>query len=86
LSVGTCWRACLAVLGDRAGLLVLDNCEHLLDAVRDAVELVLFTCPRLSVLATSREPLRLLDEYAFRLAPLPLPNRTQTRIREYGDS
>ena len=31
-------RACVAVLGDEPGLLVIDNCEHLLDAVRDIVE------------------------------------------------
>ena len=69
--------ACVAVLGDRPGLLVIDNCEHLLDAVRDAVGVVLSSCPQLSVLATSREPLGLAAEYASRLAPLPLPGPNQ---------
>jgi predicted ATPase/DNA-binding SARP family transcriptional activator len=71
---GDVLAACLAVLGDRPGLLVVDNCEHLLDAVRDTVGRVLAACPRLSVLATSREPLGLAPEYVFRLAPLPLPD------------
>jgi predicted ATPase/DNA-binding SARP family transcriptional activator len=70
---GDILAACVAVLGDRPGLLVIDNCEHLLAAVRDTVEVVLSSCPQLSVLATSREPLGLAAEYAFRLAPLPLP-------------
>ncbi|WP_214368293.1 BTAD domain-containing putative transcriptional regulator [Pseudonocardia sp. H11422] len=74
---GDVLAACVAVLGDRPGLLVIDNCEHLLDAVRDTVEVVVSSCPRLAVLATSREPLGLAAEYAFRLAPLPLPGPDQ---------
>ena len=72
-SQGDVLAACLAVLGDRPGLLVIDNCEHLLAAVRDVVGTVLAACPRLSVLTTSREPLALAAEYVYRLAPLPLP-------------
>ncbi len=71
--VGDVLAACLAVLGDRPALLVVDNCEHVLDAVRDTVQAILAACPRLCVLATSREPLGLAAEYAFRLAPLALP-------------
>jgi predicted ATPase/DNA-binding SARP family transcriptional activator len=74
---GDVLAACVAVLGDRPGLLVIDNCEHLLDAVRDTVEVVLSSCPRLSVLATSREPLGPAAEYAFRLTPLALPGPDQ---------
>jgi predicted ATPase/DNA-binding SARP family transcriptional activator len=70
---GDVLAACAAVLGDRPGLLLLDNCEHLLDAVRDTVGVILSACPELSVLATSREPLGLAAEYTSRLAPLPLP-------------
>jgi predicted ATPase len=65
--------SCLAVLSDRTGLLVIDNCEHLLDAVRDTVGVILTSCPRVTVLATSREPLALAAEHLYRLAPLPLP-------------
>ncbi|MFR9805352.1 BTAD domain-containing putative transcriptional regulator [Pseudonocardia sp. RS010] len=70
---GDVLAACLALLGDRPGLLVVDNCEHLLAGARDLVEAVLAACPRLSVLATSREPLGLAAEYTYRLAPLPVP-------------
>ncbi|MGH3786419.1 MAG: ATP-binding protein, partial [Pseudonocardiaceae bacterium] len=70
---GDVLAACIAVLDDDPGLLVIDNCEHLLDAVRDTVEVVLAGCPELTVLATSRERLGLAAEYTFRLAPLPLP-------------
>jgi predicted ATPase/DNA-binding SARP family transcriptional activator len=70
---GDVLAACVAVLGDRPGLLVVDNCEHVLDPVRDVVAAVLSACPRLTVLATSREPLGLAAEYTFRLAPLALP-------------
>jgi predicted ATPase len=70
---GDVLAACVAVLGDRAGLLVVDNCEHLLDAVRTTVEMILTACPQLSVLATSREPVGAAVEYAYRLPPLALP-------------
>ncbi|SEO47707.1 BTAD domain-containing putative transcriptional regulator [Trujillonella endophytica] len=70
---GDVLATCLAVLGDRNGLLVVDNCEHLLGAARDLVAAVLAGCPRLAVLATSRERLGLAAEHAHRLAPLDLP-------------
>ncbi|GAA4684668.1 hypothetical protein GCM10023215_19440 [Pseudonocardia yuanmonensis] len=73
VSRGDVLAACLALLGDRPGLLVVDNCEHLLAGARDLVEALLAACPRLCVLATSREPLGLAAEYTYRLAPLPLP-------------
>jgi len=70
---GDVLAACVAVLSDEAALLVIDNCEHLLDAVRDLVDALLTACPGVTILATSRERLGLADEYAFRLAPLQLP-------------
>jgi predicted ATPase len=72
---GDVLAACVAVLGDEPSLLVVDNCEHLLEAVGRTVETVLNSCPRVSVLATSREPLGLAAEYTSRLAPLTLPGR-----------
>jgi predicted ATPase/DNA-binding SARP family transcriptional activator len=59
-------------LADKELLLVLDNLEHLLPAAQVVGEL-LAACPRLRVLVTSREPLRLRAEQQFRLAPLALP-------------
>ncbi|HEX6870399.1 MAG TPA: BTAD domain-containing putative transcriptional regulator, partial [Micromonosporaceae bacterium] len=73
LTQGDVLAACIVVLGERRGLLVIDNCEHLLDPVREIVAAILASCPELSVLATSREPVGLAAEYAFRLAPLPVP-------------
>ncbi len=63
--------------GDRDRLLVLDNCEHLLDTDPDlgteVVEL-LASSPRLQVLATSRERLRLAAEREYAVPPLPMPS------------
>ena len=71
---GDVLTACLAVLADGPRLLVIDNCEHLLDGVRDLVGVIVSTCPETTVLATSREPLGLAAEYTSRLAPLALPS------------
>lgn len=71
---GDVLAACVALLGDQPGLLVIDNCEHLLDGVRDLVGVLLACCPRVRLLATSREPLGLAAEHVSRLAPLPLPH------------
>ena len=60
-------------LQSRAFLLVLDNLEHLLDAAPIVPEL-LAACPRLRVLATSREPLRVSGEHEFRVPSLALPD------------
>ncbi len=65
--------ACAALVGDRDLLLVVDNAEHLLDAVRDTVAVLLASCPRLTVLVTSREPLGLAAERTWRLVPLAVP-------------
>ncbi|KZF12413.1 transcriptional regulator [Rhodococcus sp. EPR-157] len=70
---GDVLSACAAVLGGQASLLVVDNCEHLLDAARDTIAALLESCPNLSVLVTSREPLGLAAEYIWRMAPLTLP-------------
>jgi predicted ATPase len=59
-------------LADRDVLLVLDNCEHVVLAVADLVEELSARLPRLRVLATSREPLWVVDELSYRLAPLPV--------------
>ncbi|WP_428961580.1 AfsR/SARP family transcriptional regulator [Micromonospora fluostatini] len=60
-------------LATRAVLLVLDNCEHLLDAAAALVDRLLAACPRLRVLATSREPLAITGETVRPVGPLDLP-------------
>ncbi|MCU1642262.1 MAG: hypothetical protein JWN03_2537 [Nocardia sp.] len=54
-------------------LLVLDNCEHLVDAVARFAEELLGRCPALHILATSREPLDISGEMLCDIAPLPVP-------------
>jgi class 3 adenylate cyclase len=60
-------------LVDSTTLLVIDNCEHLVDACADFIECVLTHCPGVRALATSREPLRSSGEAILRLKPLSLP-------------
>lgn len=59
---------------DHAVLLLLDNCEHLIDACAHLLDRLLRSCPRLRVLATSREPLRVEGEIAWRVPSLSLPS------------
>ena len=54
-------------------LVILDNCEHVLDAATTVALRLLQRCPELRVLATSREPLRIPGERVVHLAPLTLP-------------
>lgn len=60
-------------LADRELLLVLDNCEHLLDACAAVVEELLRRCPALRVLTTSRQPLGMTGEVVLEVQPLSLP-------------
>jgi non-specific serine/threonine protein kinase len=65
--------AAAVVLADRPELLVLDNCEHLLDAVRRFLAAVRSTAPECAVLTTSREPLDVPGERVVVVPPLGLP-------------
>jgi predicted ATPase/DNA-binding CsgD family transcriptional regulator len=60
-------------LGERAWLLLLDNCEHLVAACAELAEALLRACPGLRVLATSREPLGAAGETTWRVPSLGLP-------------
>jgi predicted ATPase/DNA-binding CsgD family transcriptional regulator len=55
-------------------LLVLDNCEHLLDACAVLADTLLRACPDLKILATSRVPLGVGGETVLEVSPLPLPD------------
>jgi predicted ATPase len=72
-------RPVLDVVRDRLAhkrfLLLLDNCEHLLETVAALVADLLAACPGLTVLATSRAPLRLRAEREWAVPPLALPPR-----------
>src|SRR5215207_9330508 len=61
------------VLRDRQLLLILDNCEHLLEATSRLVDKLLDSCPRLRILATSREALGVEGEVRWVVPPLSVP-------------
>jgi non-specific serine/threonine protein kinase len=63
-------------------LLVLDNCEHQVDACAQLAAHLLRRCPRLHILATSREPLAIEGEIAWRVPPLELPDVVHTLSTE----
>ena len=61
-------------LRTKDSLLVLDNCEHLVDAAARLAHALLSACPKLRVLATSREPLGVQGEVVWQVPPLSLPD------------
>ncbi|MDB5361574.1 MAG: hypothetical protein JWO51_2871 [Rhodospirillales bacterium] len=66
----------VGLLRNRRLLLVLDNCEHLIEPVSKLASEILAQCPGVSILATSREALRVAGERVFRLRPLQVPGGT----------
>ncbi|HLL40229.1 MAG TPA: tetratricopeptide repeat protein [Rubrobacteraceae bacterium] len=70
------------VLRDRQLLLVLDNCEHLLEAAAGLVDALLDSCPRVRILATSREALGVEGEARWPVPPLSVPERGRTPSSE----
>jgi predicted ATPase/DNA-binding SARP family transcriptional activator len=62
-----------AALGSKRVLLVLDNCEHVIEAAAHMAEALLRANPHARVMATSREPLRAPGEYVYRVLPLQVP-------------
>jgi len=75
LDVGTLLEA----LAQRHVLLVLDNCEHLLEHCQTLIETLLSALPRLSILATSREPLKAAGETVIGVPPLTVPPASALR-------
>ena len=63
----------LEVLRDRRLLLVLDNCEHLIEATARLVDVLLDSCPRVRILATGREALGVEGEARWLVPPLSMP-------------
>ena len=60
-------------IGDRSLLVVLDNCEHLIDACAKLADALLRGCPSIVLLATSREPLGVDGEHVYRVPSLATP-------------
>ncbi|MFJ3902855.1 BTAD domain-containing putative transcriptional regulator [Streptomyces sp. NPDC090025] len=60
----------ITALADRPLLIVLDNCEHVVDEAATLAARLLTACPRLRILATSREPLGVIGEHVWPVRPL----------------
>jgi predicted ATPase len=75
-----------AYLGTRSVLLILDNCEHLIEASARLAEELLGRCPRLRILVTSREPLRIGGEVIWSVPPLSTPDEYRAyTLQELGE-
>jgi len=83
-------RPLIAMLADslrrKKLLLILDNCEHVIDASAQVASVLLPSCPALTILASSREALGIAGERAYRVRSLPLPSDgTDLSIQELAD-
>jgi predicted ATPase/DNA-binding XRE family transcriptional regulator len=72
-------------IGEKQMLIVLDNCEHLIEEVALIASDLLSTCPRLKILATSREAFHVPGEWLFPLSALSIPTDTQLQSIELKD-
>jgi predicted ATPase/class 3 adenylate cyclase len=70
---GTIEQSIVAALGDRNLLVVLDNCEHVIQAAAELVDAIVGACPGVRVLATSREALDVDGEDTYEVRPLASP-------------
>lgn len=61
-------------LRDKEALLIFDNCEHVLEQAAKLAERLLWDCPGIRILATSREPLRISGESTFRIPSMAIPD------------
>ncbi len=68
-------------LREKKLLMVLDNCEHLVEAAAHLVDVLLSSCPHLRVVATSREALVLEEELLWRMNPLSVPDGSSSARR-----
>ncbi|MFF9778634.1 ATP-binding protein [Streptomyces sp. NPDC013978] len=69
-------------LAERRALIVLDNCEHLVDACAELASVLLSACPGLRVLATSRQTLGIAGEHVFTVPPLKVPDEAVELLRD----
>jgi predicted ATPase len=66
-------EAVARAIKERQLSLLLDNCEHVIDAAAVFAETLIRLCPRITIVATSREALRIDGEYVYRVRPLEVP-------------
>src|SRR5829696_8214355 len=79
-------RAAVGFLAERRALVVVDNCEHLIERSAEVVEALLVGCGETTVLATSRAPLRLRGEAEWRVPSLGLPGRVDRDVKHALES
>ena len=72
-------------LRENATLLILDNCEHLLDACTELTSTLLTNCPNIKVLATSREVLNISGEATYQMPSLSLPEQDEISLDKLTD-
>ena len=81
---GETLAALVSALAKRHMLLIFDNCEHIVTEAAHAADTILEMCPRIAILATSREPLNIAGEFVYRLPSLSLPERAPKRLDRAG--
>ena len=79
-------EALLDTLARQNVLIVLDNCEHLISTCAETVDVILRRCPRVRLMATSREPLGISGETVYRVPSLSLPGPGEPDSRVAGSS
>ena len=72
----------LAYLKRKRLLLILDNCEHVIEEARRVVAAIVHRCPEVRILATSREGLNIAGEEAYRMPSLAVPSESETQSSE----
>jgi predicted ATPase/class 3 adenylate cyclase len=75
-------KALASALRMQEMLLVVDNCEHVVEAAARVVEAILAAAPKVQIHATSQEPLRSVGEHVMRLPPLEVPDAETTSASE----
>jgi len=73
------------VLREKTTLLILDNCEHLLDSCAQLIKTLLQNCPNLKILATSREILNVTGEATYYVPVLSIPERDGASAKKLND-
>jgi predicted ATPase/class 3 adenylate cyclase len=79
---GSLLEALVNFVADRQLLIVLDNCEHVVQACAALARTILEAGPKVQILASSRDALRIAGEAAFPVAPLPAPGQDRRATRE----
>jgi predicted ATPase/class 3 adenylate cyclase len=78
--------ALLRALATQAVLIILDNCEHVIDACAKVADAVMRSCPKVHLLVTSREPLGVDGERVYRVPSMTLPGADVETIEDLGES